>query len=125
MARTRHTGALSATSKRRHLSWSALLLCANSARHVIRIMKSLAQKIFALPLFTHLYTNACVRVCGTRVGEQGAVVVAVLESLGASKLATDPQLATTLLGISITSVASVATMCSGVRACVCALLSHR
>lgn len=65
------------------------------------------------------------RVCATRVGKQGAVVVAVLESLGASKLATDPQLATTLLRISITSVASVATMCASVRACVWALLSHR
>lgn len=65
------------------------------------------------------------RVCATRVGKQGAVVVAVLESLGASKLATDPQLATTLLRISITSVASVATMCVSVRACVRILLSHR
>lgn len=65
------------------------------------------------------------RVCATRVGKQGAVVVAVLESLGASKLATDPQLAATLLRISITSVASVATMCVSVRACVRILLSHR
>lgn len=65
------------------------------------------------------------RVCATRVGEQGAVVVAVLESLGASKLATDQQLATTLVRISITSVASVATMCVSVRAYVRTLLSHR
>lgn len=81
-------------------------------------MKSLAQKIFTLQLFTHLYTYACVIVCATRVGEQGAVVVAVLESLGALKLATDPQLATTLLRVSITSVASVATKYVSVRASV-------
>lgn len=97
----------------------------NSAHHVIRIMKSLVQKIFAMQLFAHLYTYACVHVCATRVGEQGAVVVAVLESLGASKLATDPQLASTLLRVSITSVVSVATMCVTVCACVWALLSHR